>query len=119
MVSVEIRLFKWLYFGFRYLGFKSVSVAHHIRHLKNRHREVYEDFRAGKEICKLEPDPEPESAPRSDAGFSAEEGGEERDEAADPDYAPGNGSLNQRWVKIMIFDQIQDYLIYLDIDHFR
>ena len=69
------------------------STSNLIRHLKNRHRDVYEDYRSGKEITKLEPDLEPESTPRKDPGFSQEEGGEAMDEA-DPDFAPGNGSLN-------------------------
>ena len=69
------------------------STSNLIRHLKKRHYEVYEDFRAGKEIIKLEPDPEPEFTPRTNAGASHEDGGEGKDEA-DPDYAPGNGSLN-------------------------
>ena len=69
------------------------STSNLIRHLKKRHKEVYEDFRAGKEITKLEPDLDPESPPRNDVSISQEEGGEGRDEA-DPDFAPGNGSLN-------------------------
>ena len=69
------------------------STSNLIRHLKNKHREVYDDFRAGKEITRLEPDPDPEMTPRKDVGNSPEEGGEGKDEA-DPDYATGNGSLN-------------------------
>ena len=32
------------------------STSNLIRHLKNRHKEVYDEFRSGQEITRLEPD---------------------------------------------------------------